>query len=248
MAEESSSNPNNEASESMPDTEVRRRLSSMQDALEQIEAKVHQDAESIDQVRDALDTSYLEQVAELMQELEERVETVEDQAREAEESLREEQQRLEKLWRVYKSQEQELEEAEKQRRAAERRVDELESELESTEETLRSVRAEKGELEEQLADKQARIEQLRDGDADGERVDELQRQLEEERARLAKLYGVFEETEDERDRFRSQAKRWTSWYEDHEDALAGATRALTEMPNPNVTPDEPEPASPDDEA
>lgn len=224
--------------------EIRDRLNNVQSALDEIEQQVQQDSEALERLREVFDTSYLEQIMQMVNELELRINEVakeanraRERAEEAESELRAEQERLEKLWDVYKKQERELEDLEEERDQAQReleetegRVHELEDELASEREALRQAQKENGRLREKL---QARDAELEDMQAQGDledRVEELEQELEEERERLAKLYGVFEETEAERDDLAAEVRQWSAWFDAHEDALRGVAEAVNEVP------------------
>ncbi len=229
-----------------PEQDLQNRLDSVQDALQEIEDQVQQDAESLERLRSVLDVSYLEEITRMINELELKVNEVADEAArarkradEAEEELATEQERLEKLWDVYKEQERELEQAQEDRaeairrvEEAEERVSELEEELDSERQALRQAQKENGRLREELSEKEAEVETLSNYEDLEEKVDELEDELEEERGRLAKLYGVFEETEAERDDLRARLRQWDAWFEAHEDVLQGVVQAVNEAPEP----------------
>lgn len=224
---------------------IKDRLNSVQAALDEIEDQVRQDAQSLERLQDVFDVSYLKELGQMVNELElkvtevaEEAERARERAREAEADLRAEQERLEKLWDVYKQQEAELEEAEQAREEAQREaeqardhVDELESELESERRALRQAQEENGRLREQLADKEAKVEELSHSEDLEERIDDLEEELEEEHERLAKLYGVFEETQAERDDLAAELRQWRAWFDAHAKALEGVSRAVKEAPD-----------------
>jgi len=231
MADESTSRGASQVSSERPEQSLRDRLDSVQDALEEIESQVQADAESLERLRNALDVSYLEDITRMINELELRVnEAAEeaDRARQradrAEEDLREEQERLEKLWDVYKEQERELEQVTEERDEAQRELDQAEGRVRELEEALESERL----LE--LADREAELEELSShGDLEAT-VDELEDELEEERERLTKLYGVYEETEAERDDLAARLRRWEAWWDAHQETLEAVPDAVSEVP------------------
>jgi chromosome segregation ATPase len=244
MADESTSRGASQVSSERPEQSLRDRLDSVQDALEEIESQVQADAESLERLRNALDVSYLEDITRMINELELRVnEAAEeaDRARQradrAEEDLREEQERLEKLWDVYKEQERELEQVTEERDEAQRELDqaegrvrELEEALESERRALREAEQANGRLRDELADREAELEELSShGDLEAT-VDELEDELEEERERLTKLYGVYEETEAERDDLAARLRRWEAWWDAHQETLEAVPDAVSEVP------------------
>lgn len=244
MAEKSTSRGASPVAPEDPEEDLRERLNSVQDALKEIESQVQADAESLERLRNVLDVSYLEDITRMINELELKVNEVAQEAErarsradEAEADLRSEQERLEKLWDVYKEQERELEEAQEARREAEReletaesRVEELEAELESERRALRQAQQENGRLRDQLEEREAEMEELAEHESLQDTVDELERELEEERERLTKLYGVYEETEAERDDLSARLRQWEAWWEAHEDTLEAVPTAINEVP------------------
>lgn len=246
MADESPSPGASTVGSSGPGKDLKQRLDHVQDALEDIEDQVQADAESLERLRNVLDVSYLEEITSMINELELQVSEVADEAErarkrsnQAQEELATEQERLEKLWDVYKEQERELEQATQERANALRKADEakertreLEDELKSERRALRQAQEENGRLREELTEKEATLESLSDqGDLE-ETVERLETELEEERERLTKLYGVFEETEAERDDLAARVRRWDAWFESHEDALSGIVDAVSQAPEP----------------
>lgn len=225
-------------------SDLKKRLSSVQDQLQTIESQVRQDAESLQKLRQMLDVSYLEEITGLIADLELRVNEVASDAEEArrradeaEETLRSEQERLEKLWDVYKVQETDLENLRGEQarhkataEAAEERARELEAQVEAERRALRQAQAETGDLRQKLADAEARAEDLKSYEALGTKVTELEENLNDERERLAKLYAVYEETQAERDDANARLKQWQAWWDAHHKSLKGVTKAVNEAP------------------
>ncbi len=246
MADETPSTGASAVRSSEPSKDLKNRLDHVQDALEDIEDQVQADAESLERLRSVLDVSYLEEITSMINELElqvaevaEEAERARERTKQAEEELLTEQERLEKLWDVYKEQERELEQATEDRATALRKAEEaqerareLEDELENERRALRQAQEENGRLREELSEKEATVEELSDrGDLE-ETVQRLEDELEEERERLTKLYGVFEETEAERDDLAARVRRWDAWFESHQDSLSGIVDAVSEAPEP----------------
>lgn len=175
----------------------------------------------------------------------------------AQAELNQEQERLKKLWDAYKSQEDELDRLkrdyplmEEKLFERERLVEQQKREIvrleglskykEDYENLLRDHRAletETGRMEKQLQKSQDHIQrmegeivQLREVEADAGRVQELEGLLDEERERLAKLYRVYEDLEQEKKDSDVLLEEWAAWAKQVKPVLQDACNVLDSAP------------------
>lgn len=180
--------------------------------------------------------------------------TVDDDVRA---ELRREQDRLAKLWQAYKSQEDELEQLRKERpvlidtvaeqdkalaalRREQARLQESGTYKERFEETARQNRVLLVEVEglnrelrnanQILAGRDAELKELREAGASRERVQQLERDLQKEQERLAKLFKVYEEQQQEFAVARSRLERWEAWFSKMEPTVTALPRFFADAP------------------
>lgn len=154
--------------------------------------------------------------------------------------------RLTKLWDAYKSQEEELRRSRrdepilKERLAdRERLVSELEDDLarykamesykeryqgllrdhERLRETYKGIESDLDQRNETIAMLESKVESFKSYEEDTRRVKDLERQLTEEKERLAKLYKVYEDTEAKLRDTEEESSRWRQWYDRHRQAF-----------------------------
>lgn len=190
--------------------------------------------------------SLVEELEERIEILESRLDESGADRQHAVEELEAEKDRLTKLWDAYKAQEEELRRARRdepilreQLADREQLISELEDEIarlkavEPYKERYQSLmrdherlRDSYKDLEEDLqsrndtiADLEARTESLKSYEDDSRRAKELERQLNEEKERLAKLYKVYEDTEQKLRDTEDEAARWRAWYDRHREAF-----------------------------
>jgi chromosome segregation ATPase len=171
--------------------------------------------------------------------------------------LRREQDRLAKLWQAYKSQEDELEQLRKERpilvetvaeqdrtiaglRRDQARLQESGAYKERYEETARQNRVlliEVENLNRELrtsnqihADHEKELAELRAVGASKERLEQLERDLLKEQERLAKLFKVYEEQQQELAAAGDRLARWESWFQKLEPAVTSLPRAFADAP------------------
>ena len=171
--------------------------------------------------------------------------------------LRREQERLAKLWDAYKAQEDELNRLKRdapllQERLAdrERQVESLRRDVARLEPLSRYksdydaavrenqvLRVEVDNLNRELRRVQddqrrsdAELVRLREDAVSKSRVQEMERLLEEERERLAKLYKVYEEQEAAAKDARARLEAWESWFGRIEPAMALLCRSVPDAP------------------
>lgn len=132
-----------------------------------------------------------------------------------EEALNQESRRLEKLWDAYKAQEHELQDALARVKTLEASLAEKDGAIEDAEARASSVAEEKDaeiarlnaeveRLQQQVSDVDALREEVKAVEAYRARVDELEEAYSRERERLAKLYLVYEELQEEVERLRGK--------------------------------------------
>ncbi len=163
--------------------------------------------------------------------------------------LDQEQARLEKLWDAYKAQEDELQRLKRDYPLMEEKLFERERTIESLrrevakleplsryksdyDEAVAANEALKRELDEMdeelkraaaaLRDMEAEAASLRELAPAKHRVEELERELAEERERLAKLYKVYEDLEAEKKDGDERLEEWERWYSQFRPVLDSA--------------------------
>ncbi len=171
--------------------------------------------------------------------------------------LRQEQERLRKLWDAYKAQEDEIERLKRDYPLMEEKLFERERTIEQFKRDMAkmdqlqgykedyealskehiSLEDEMSRMEDELAHAQGRIEELEDNvvalqevERDAGRVKELERLLDDERERLAKLYKVYEDLEAEKQELAVRADEWEDWYRALMPHMKGACRTFEDAP------------------
>ncbi len=171
--------------------------------------------------------------------------------------LRQEQERLRKLWDAYKAQEDELERLKRDYPLMEEKLFERERTIEQFKRDLAKLdqlqgykedyeslskehivlEDEMSRMEDELAHAQGRVADLEDDvltlkavERDAGRVKELERSLDDERERLAKLYKVYEDLEAEKQDLAVRADEWEDWYRSMQPHLKAACRTFEEAP------------------
>ena len=159
--------------------------------------------------------------------------------------LAREQERLRKLWDAFKSQEDELtrlrgtagsaatstaalQSTAADRAADQRTIESLRRETELLAGDLRRAGEAQRNLEEANAGQREQVRTLEQAER---RAEDRQRDLDQERERLAKLYIVYEEVEAERARLEQHLKEWDSWYHGVAPHLAEICRSIGGAPH-----------------
>ncbi|HEX2066723.1 MAG TPA: hypothetical protein VHI93_07920 [Candidatus Thermoplasmatota archaeon] len=158
-------------------------------------------------------------------------------ANDASAELRREQERLAKLWQAFKAQEDELEHLRKERFLLKEALAEQERAIAGLREeqaTLRQAATHK-ELHEE-AERRNRVllvevEGLhRDLRAATERTQAAEADLLKEQERLAKLFKVYEEQQQELAAARARLDRWESWFSRMEPAIVALPKFFADAP------------------
>jgi chromosome segregation ATPase len=171
--------------------------------------------------------------------------------------LEQEQDRLAKLWDAYKSQEDELGRIKRDYPLMEEKLFERERTIESMRREMDRMKdfdryrkdaerlaAENAHLADDLSHAERRVEEaesrlaeleeeaagLRELAGSSSRLRELENLLEEERERLAKLYKVYEDIEDEKRELEGQVEEWRNWYRRFSPAFASVGEAPSTAP------------------
>jgi chromosome segregation ATPase len=171
--------------------------------------------------------------------------------------LSREQDRLAKLWQAYKSQEDELEQLRRERpivmdtvATQDRTLAELRREVarlqesgnfkEKFEETARQNRILLIEVEnlnrelrnanQILHDREGELAGLREAGASKEHVERLEKDLQAERERLAKLFKVYEEQQADLATAKDRLDRWESWFSRMEPAVTSIAKSFADSP------------------
>ncbi len=171
--------------------------------------------------------------------------------------LRQEQERLRKLWDAYKAQEDEIERLKRDYPLMEEKLFERERTIEQFKRDMAKLEQLQGykedydalskehivledemsRMEDELARAQGRIEELEDNvvalqevERDAGRVKELERSLDEERERLAKLYKVYEDLESEKQELAVRNDEWEDWFRALQPHMKGACRTFEDAP------------------
>jgi chromosome segregation ATPase len=173
------------------------------------------------------------------------------------EELTREQDRLKKLWDAYKSQEDEIERLRRDYPLMEEKLFERERTIETLKreiarlEPMEGYKGDYDDLEKQhqgLEDEVTRLENtlhrskdrvdflerevetLRENQADLGRVAELERNLDEERERLAKLYKVYEDLEAEKNEASLRNEDWEQWHRTMAPHMRAAGKSFEDAP------------------
>lgn len=188
----------------------------------------------------------VEELEERITTIEREREQLANDQRVAADELEAEKARLTKLWDAYKAQEEELRRARrdepilKERLAdRERLISELEDEVarykamesykeryqglirdhERLRESYKEIEADLQKRNDTIAQLESKVESFKSYEEDTRKVRELERQLTEEKERLAKLYKVYEDTENKLRDSEDEASRWRQWYDRHRQAF-----------------------------
>lgn len=171
--------------------------------------------------------------------------------------LGQEQERLRKLWDAYKSQEDELDRLKRDYPLMEEKLFERERLVEQQKREIarlegmsqyktdyenllrdhRTLEAEADRTQKQLQKSQdhiqrmeAEVRELREVEVDAGRIEELEKLLDEERERLAKLYRVYEDLEQEKKDADVLLEEWATWAQRVKPVLQDACGALDSAP------------------
>jgi chromosome segregation ATPase len=171
--------------------------------------------------------------------------------------LEEEQERLQKLWDAYKIQEDELERLKRDYPLMEEKLFERDRQLEGVrreiarleqfaryKEEYEATASENERLAHALDQAEAELERAASGlrsaedelhslraiEADSHRVKDLERELEEERERLAKLYRVYEDQEHAKADLQARLDHWERWFSKSRSAFEATGHAPETAP------------------
>ncbi|HWG91607.1 MAG TPA: hypothetical protein VNZ52_12230 [Candidatus Thermoplasmatota archaeon] len=228
MAEETAVQPVGALSEDGANA-IKSRLESVNQELRRIESTVKKDQESLERLRDLLDSAYIQKLLAAIEDLEARITSAGADAvaahREAELTrarLIQEEERLEKLWDAYTIQETELREAEARAGRLAEELAQKDAATAHAEHVIGEREAEVRALREERATLRARVEELEAARAELKQVDALKERIAEaearhaaEKERLAKLYVVYEELAEENERLQKQIKERDEWIARH---------------------------------
>ncbi len=172
--------------------------------------------------------------------------------------LEQEQERLKKLWDAYKSQEDELDRLKRDYPLMEEKLFERERTVEQQKREIarleglakykqdydalvkdhRRLEQEAEQMEKQLEKSQQHlramedeVRELREVEQDAGRAEELEKLLDEERERLAKLYRVYEDLEAEKKETDALLEEWQAWAEQVKPVLQSACGLVDSAPN-----------------
>jgi chromosome segregation ATPase len=224
--------------------ELKTRLEAVNAELRRIQSEVKRDADSLERFRQRLDTSYLDSLMALIDGLEARVNEATSAARAAEDRsaadrrrLQDEEERLVKLWDIYKTQEKDVRSLqektarlEDELKAKDTNLYEIEGVINQKDAKVRSLEEESNGLRRQLAEFEglrSEISELEHYKADNK---DLNSKIETERERLAKLYTVYEETEAEKEKMSAELAELKKWFEENRPAIEALSRGLSRRP------------------
>lgn len=185
---------------------IKANLQRVQEELARVRDKAREEAETLDRIRGMIDLKYLNDLLSAIDSLEERVKQMEhdSQAGAALAQLEKEQQRLTKLWDAFKAQEDELRQMSNERNALLARLEQMEDEFGD----LGSASAVKAKLDYLEKENKRLNDELRTA---ADRSDKYRDEFEEEQARLAKLFKVYEDVAEQNQAYTEAEKAWHAW-------------------------------------
>jgi chromosome segregation ATPase len=198
---------------------IKANLQRVQDELARVRDKAKEEAEALDRIRGMIDLRYLNDLLSAIEELEDRIKAMErdSEAETLRQSLEQEQQRLAKLWDAFKTQEDELRSAMNDRDALLDRLEEIEQDIKQ----LGSTSQAKAKIAYLDKENKRLAEQLA---KTADRQQDFRSKFEDEQARLAKLFKVYEDTTAELEKYHEQETEWHAWRQKHWDDLPETVR------------------------
>ncbi|MDD5502989.1 MAG: hypothetical protein PHH26_05970 [Candidatus Thermoplasmatota archaeon] len=230
--------------------ELKTRMKNISSGLETLKNRISSEAHHIDELRGMFDVSYLNELTTMMEDLEIKISGMEGELNSAivesdkyRKQLASEQERLAKLWDVYKKQEEEITDLRRQMQEMrgvlgdkDKNLSELNSHVKSLE-SLKDLAQYKDKYEaltrkysqvEDYANQQSgrvselenyakTLEPLREYAQYRDRAEAIARELEMEKERLAKLYKVYEDTDAQLRTAKSELESWNAWFVQYKD-------------------------------
>jgi chromosome segregation ATPase len=198
---------------------IKANLQRVQEELARVRDKAREEADTLDRIRGMIDLKYLNDLLSAIDSLEGRVKAMEhdSQATAALEQLEKEQTRLTKLWDAFKAQEDELRQMENERNALLSRLEQMEDDFGE----LGSAAKVKATLDYLEKENKRLNDELRKA---ADRSDKYRDEFEEEQARLAKLYKVYEDMAEQVQAYQDTEAAWHAWRQKYWSTLPEAAK------------------------
>jgi chromosome segregation ATPase len=232
--------------------ELKSRMKHISGGLETLKNRIASEAHHIDELRGMFDVSYLNELTTMMEDLEIKISGMEGELNSAivesdkyRKQLASEQERLAKLWEVYKKQEEEITGLRRQMQEMrgvlgekDKNISEMNSHVKSLE-SLKDLAQYKDKYEaltrkysqvEDYANQQSgrvselenyakTLEPLKEYAQYRDKAEAIGRELEMEKERLAKLYKVYEDTDAQLRTAKTELESWNAWFAQYKDVF-----------------------------